>query len=148
MSTINRNFSRMTQQATLEQSYLILLKFLMLSKSRVMELGAEHGLTGMQAMMLFLLDEPRPMNNFRKVFNCDASNITGLVDGLEQKKLASRYEDPADRRIKMVRLETKGKRIRAALLRNLTTHDNPLLSKLNPSELRVFIKLLQKITSR
>ncbi len=136
----------MTQPATLEQSYLILLKFLMLSKSRVMELGAECGLTGMQAMMLFLLDKPRPMNNFRKVFNCDASNITGLVDGLEQKKLASRYEDPADRRIKMVQLEAKGKRMRTALLRNLT-HDSPLLSKLSPAELRSFTKLLQKITT-
>jgi DNA-binding MarR family transcriptional regulator len=137
----------MSQQTSLEQSYLVLLNFLMLSKRRVFELGAESGLTGMQAMMLFMLDHPRPMHNFKKVFNCDASNITGLVDGLEQKQLASRYEDQADRRIKMVKLEPKGKRARTTLLRNLSAHGSPLLSKLNPAELQTFIALLEKITT-
>src|SRR4051794_19861946 len=112
----------MTQEAALEQSYLVLIKFLLLSKKRVIDLGAEYGLTGMQALMLFQLDQPRPMNIFSKIFNCDASNVTGLVDGLEQKKLASRYEAPDDRRVKMVKLETKGKRLRTALLRRLTTN--------------------------
>jgi DNA-binding MarR family transcriptional regulator len=137
----------MSQEASLKQSYLVLVKFLLLSKRRVFELGAECGLTGMQAMMLFLLDQPRPMNNFSKLFNCDASNITGLVDGLEQKKLAQRYEDPDDRRLKMVKLEARGRRIRASLLRNLTSSGSPLLSKLSPAELRTFIELLQKLTA-
>ncbi len=137
----------MTEAANLEQSYLTLVRFLLLSKKRVIELGAAYDLTGMQALMLFQLDEPRPMHSFRKIFNCDASNITGLVDGLEQKNLASRYEDQADRRIKMVKLEAKGREVRAAMVHNLTTHDNPLLVKLDPAERRTLIKLLQKITS-
>src|SRR5580658_1613445 len=119
----------MSQAATLEQSYLVLVRFLMLSKHRVFELGADHDMTGMQAMMIFLLDEPRPMSDFKKIFNCDASNITGLVDGLEQKKLASRYEIQQDRRLKMVRLEAKGRQIRAALIQGLT-HGSPLLARL------------------
>lgn len=137
----------MSHETSLEQSYLVLLRFLMLSKRRLIELGAECDLTSMQVMMLFMLDQPRPMNNFKKIFNCDASNITGLVDGLEQKQLASRYEDPKDRRLKMVRLETKGKRVRTALLRNLTSTGSPLLSKLTPTELATFVKLLKKITA-
>jgi DNA-binding MarR family transcriptional regulator len=137
----------MSQQATLEQSYLVLVRFLLLSKHRVIELGAESGLTGMQTMMLFMLDHPCPMNNFKKVFNCDASNITGLVDGLEQKKLVSRYENRDDRRLKMVKLEGKGKRVRADLISRLTAHGSPLLSKLSPGEFRTFIKLLLKITA-
>jgi DNA-binding MarR family transcriptional regulator len=137
----------MTPQNSLEESYLVLVRFLMLSKRRVFELGDEYGLTGMQAMMLFLLDKPRPMHSFKQVFNCDASNITGLVDGLEQKKLASRYESKEDRRIKMVKLDSKGKRVRAALVRQSTAANSPLLSKLNPSELKAFIQLLRKITS-
>jgi DNA-binding MarR family transcriptional regulator len=137
----------MTTQNSLEESYLVLVRFLMLSKRRVFELGDEYGLTGMQAMMLFLLDKPRPMHSFKQVFNCDASNITGLVDGLEQKKLASRYESKEDRRIKMVKLDAKGKRVRAALVRQSTAANSPLLSKLNPGELKAFIQLLRKITS-
>ncbi|HTB48851.1 MAG TPA: MarR family transcriptional regulator [Verrucomicrobiae bacterium] len=137
----------MPKQNSLEQSYLLLIEFLMLSKRRVLELGAEFDLTGMQAMMLFLLDHPRPMNNFKKVFNCDASNITGLVDGLEQKKLASRYENQDDRRIKMVRLDAKGKRVRSDLVSRLATRDSSIFSQLSPTEFQTFIQLLQKITT-
>ncbi len=118
----------------------------MLSKHRVIELGAEYELTGMQTMMLFLLNHSRPMNNFRKIFNCDASNITGLVDGLEQKHLAARYENTNDRRLKMVKLEPKGRRLRRELVDHLTTANSPLLSKLTLQELKTFVQLLEKIT--
>jgi DNA-binding MarR family transcriptional regulator len=132
---------------TLEQSYLVLFHFLMLSKRRVFELGAKHDLTGMQTMMLVQLDHSRPMNGFKKIFNCDASNVTGLVDGLEQKSLAARYENADDRRIKMVKLTAKGKRLRATLLRQFTTHNGPILSRLTPDERQHFTQLLLKITS-
>ena len=147
MSTINYSGAVMSRESTLEQSYLVLVKFLMLSKRRVFELGAGYGLTGMQAMMIFLLDAPRPMHSFKTIFNCDASNITGLVDGLEQKQLASRYEDLKDRRIKMVKLETKGRKVRTGLVKRSATQDSPLLSKLNSAEMKTLIKLLQKVTA-
>lgn len=138
----------MQHSQSLEKSYLTLFKFLMLSKRRVFDLGTELGLTGMQTMMLFLLDVPRPMNKFRKLFNCDPSNITGLVDGLEQKQLARRYESPTDRRIKMVKLEPKGTQVRRLLMQSFMTHNSPLLSQLTTEELTTFIHLLEKITTR
>lgn len=137
----------MTAKTSIEESFLVLIEFLMLSKRRVIELGTESGLTGMQTMMLFLLSEPRPMNSFSKIFNCDASNVTGLVDGLEQKKLAARYESTKDRRIKMVRLESKGVSVRSALLTRLTKEDSPILSRLDDQEFQTFISLLQKINA-
>lgn len=130
----------------LEEAYLVLIKFLMLSKHRAIELGSDYGLTSMQTFMLLLLDRPRPMYNFKKVFNCDASNVTGLVDGLEQKELASRYEDSEDRRIKMVRLDEHGRAVRRALLRKVAAKDGPIFSRLSQDEFQDFIKLLQKIT--
>lgn len=136
----------MSEQETLEQSYLHLVEFLMLSKRRVIALGAEFDLTSMQALMLFLLDRPRPMLDFKKVFNCDASNVTGLVDGLEQKKLAARFENPTDRRIKMIKLSPKGQRVRNQLMGRLTGHSTSLLSRLSPAEFKTFISLLQKVT--
>jgi DNA-binding MarR family transcriptional regulator len=137
----------MSQATALEASYLVFIEFLMLSKQRVVELGADHDLTSMQTLMLFLLDKPRPMHNFKRIFNCDASNVTGLVDGLEQKELASRYEDKKDRRIKMVKLEPRGRRMRAALLRKLTKRQSPILSNLTEDEFQTFIALLRKITA-
>ena len=136
----------MATATSIEQSYLVLIEFLTLAKRRVIEIGSEHGLTAMQTMMLFLLDEPKAMNSFTKVFSCDASNVTGLVDGLEQKKLAKRFENPADRRIKMVELCEKGRDIRTALLRDLARQDSRLHSRLNEEEFETFIGLLQKIT--
>jgi len=137
----------MTHNTSLEESYLVFFKFMMQSKHRVIEIGNQHSLTGMQTMMIFLLDHPRPMNVFSKIFNCDASNVTGIVDGLEQKKLALRYEDKNDRRIKIVKLETRGQKLRNTLLQGFTVHNSPMLSKLNPQELQTFIDLLRKITT-
>ena len=137
----------MSQQATLEQSYLALIEFLMLSKRQIIELGGEYGLSSMQALTVILLDRPRPMNNFKTIFNCDASNVTGLVDGLEQKKLAARYENLTDRRIKMVRLKPKGVSVRTTLLSKMTGPGSYILSKLNAQEVSAFINLVQKITT-
>lgn len=136
----------MTSKITLEKSYIVLIEFLMLSKRRVIQVGDEVGLTSMQTLMLFLLNRPRPMNEFKKILNCDASNVTGLVDGLVQKGLAGRYENKDDRRIKMVQLEPRGEQIRSTLLKNLTEQDSPIQSRLTPEEFETFINLLEKIT--
>jgi DNA-binding MarR family transcriptional regulator len=139
--------SSINQKETAEQSFELLIKCMMQSKHRLIELGSRLGLTGMQAVMILLLDTPRPMNGFTKLFNCDASNVTGIVDGLEQKKLAARYPDENDRRIKMVRLSSSGKSLRKKLL-NLSVHDQEsTFFKLNTSELKTLTSLLQKITT-
>lgn len=135
----------MTKQASLEQSYLVLVHFLMMSKHRIIELGREYGLTAMQAMTLFLLERHRAMHELKAVFNCDASNITGLVDGLEAKGLATRYEDPHDRRIKLVQLSAKGSKMRTALLTR-AVDESRLLANLSDSEKTELIRLLAKIT--
>lgn len=137
----------MTPQTSLEHSYYVLIQFLMLSKHRLVELGAEHGLTGIQAITLFLLDEPRPMYSFKKIYNCDASNVTGIIDGLEEKGLVARFEPPEDRRIKVVQTTKQGRQLRSDLICTITTNENPLLARLSPTELQTLVGLLEKITA-
>jgi DNA-binding MarR family transcriptional regulator len=127
-------------------AYMDFMEFVMLMKHQVFECAARHNLTGMQALALCLLNKPRPMNNFGKVFNCDPSNITGIVDGLEQKGLVERFEDPLDRRIKMVKLCPGGDKIRLALLVELFGPKSLILGKLSPLEVTNFTKLMHKIT--
>lgn len=134
-----------SHETSLEKSYLILFHFLMMSKHRVIELGKEYDLTAMQVMTLFLLEKNRAMHELKTVFNCDASNITGLVDGLEAKGLATRDEDPNDRRIKLVHLSKKGEEMRTSLL-SRAIRESQLLSNLSDEEQRQFIDLLVKIT--
>ncbi len=74
MSTINAPLTG--DSISTEDAFIAFIKFLMLSKHRVIELGSKYGLTAMQTLTLFMLDRPCPMNALRKAFNCDASNIT------------------------------------------------------------------------
>jgi DNA-binding MarR family transcriptional regulator len=68
-------------------NYTTVMEFLLKAKHQLMSVGAEFGLTGVQSMALVLIkpDMPSPMNNLCSFFACDASNMTGIIDGLEQK---------------------------------------------------------------
>ncbi len=137
----------MNTQLTLEQSYLALIEFLMLSKQRIIEIGTNNHLSSMQTITLLLLKNPRPMGTLRRIFNCDASNITGIVDGLEQKNLATRFDINSDRRVKMIRLLPNGKKLRNILVHELTNDHHYLLGCLSEYETKNFIELIQKITA-
>jgi DNA-binding MarR family transcriptional regulator len=62
------------------------------------------------------LEQPRTMSELAQLLHCDNSNVTGIVDSLEEKALAVRKPSEVDRRIKVVELSGQGE----ALLRRLT----------------------------
>jgi len=63
------------------------------------------------------LDRPRTMSEIAAVLHCDNSNVTGIVDGLEEKGLATRRPSRSDRRVKLIALTAEGRRVRARLTR-------------------------------
>jgi len=63
------------------------------------------------------LDRPRTMSEIAAVLHCDNSNVTGIVDGLEEKGLATRRPSDGDRRVKLIELTAEGRRVRARLTR-------------------------------
>jgi DNA-binding MarR family transcriptional regulator len=63
------------------------------------------------------LDRPRTMSEIATVLHCDNSNVTGIVDGLEEKGLARREPSPGDRRVKLIALTDAGRRVRGRLIR-------------------------------
>jgi DNA-binding MarR family transcriptional regulator len=103
----------------------------------------------MQAMTLLLTTEgeSRSMGGFCKLYHCDASNITGIIDGLEQKKLVSRQGHPSDRRIKVIRLEPAGRTLRAKILQKLADSSGFLFDPLNKSETREFVTIIEKLAA-
>jgi len=129
--------------------YLSLLEFLMTSKQHIMAIGAEFGLTSIQAVTLLLVDEnrPRPMKNFCMLYHCDASNITGIVDGLEKKGLVSRQNDPNDRRIKIICLEPAGKRLQQTIIERLEAVNGFMFDPLNETEKQQFVQIVEKIAA-
>jgi DNA-binding MarR family transcriptional regulator len=63
------------------------------------------------------LDEPRTMSEIATVLHCDNSNVTGIVDVLEEKGLAIRQPSAQDRRVKLIALTAEGRRLSTRLKR-------------------------------
>jgi DNA-binding MarR family transcriptional regulator len=63
------------------------------------------------------LDRSRTMSELAALLHCDNSNVTGIVDGLEVKGLATREPSAGDRRVKLIALTAEGRRVRARLTR-------------------------------
>ncbi|MFF8956147.1 MarR family winged helix-turn-helix transcriptional regulator [Streptomyces sp. NPDC014894] len=71
--------------------------------------AAQHSLTGAQAKLLGLLTlEPMPMRRIAQRLKCEPSNVTGIVDRLEQRGLVERRADPHDRRVKLAAATDEG----------------------------------------
>jgi DNA-binding MarR family transcriptional regulator len=77
--------------------------------------AADLDLPPAQAQALANLGFPAPMRQLADVMACDASNVTGIVDGLERRGLVVRQAAPHDRRVKLVVLTEEGRRRREAL---------------------------------
>lgn len=105
--------------------------------------AAEHGLTPPQVRAIMTLREPAPMRELAERLACDKSNVTGLVDGLEQRGLVSRRADPTDRRIKQVAFTDAGRHTREALHERLYGRV-PALSNLTPDEEEQLRALLRR----
>ncbi|HSS04866.1 MAG TPA: MarR family transcriptional regulator [Solirubrobacterales bacterium] len=80
-------------------------------------IARELGLRPASFGTLRALDEPRTMSEIAAVLHCDNSNVTGIVDGLEERGLATRTASAQDRRVKLIALTAEGRRVRARLMR-------------------------------
>ena len=81
----------------------------------------EHGLTPGHVKVLTILDpdDPRPMGVMAEIMNIDASQVTWLVDRLEERGFAERRSLPNDRRVKTIALTPEGVAFRARLLEHM-----------------------------
>ncbi|HET7454623.1 MAG TPA: MarR family transcriptional regulator [Solirubrobacterales bacterium] len=70
---------------------------------------------------LRMLDRPRTMSEVATALQCDNSNVTGIVDSLEEKGLAQRRASEEDRRVKLIELTAEGRRVHARLARAFAT---------------------------
>jgi DNA-binding MarR family transcriptional regulator len=96
-----------------------------------------------QARALLRLSDPLPMRTLAEVLHCDASNVTGIVDGLESRGLVERRPDPTDRRVKHLVLTDKGRRVRTSLHARL--HKGiPGIEELTAKQQRDFREILRR----
>jgi MarR family transcriptional regulator, organic hydroperoxide resistance regulator len=128
------------------RAWQLLMRFFFAQREHLPTWGEPFGLSAVQCHLLHLIepDEPLPMSRLAAVLQCDASNVTGLIDRLEQRGIVERRPSAADRRVKVVQLTPTGARLRAQLLRRMTARPLPL-SRLGAREQRALVKILERL---
>ena len=110
------------------------------------EAAAAAGLTAPQATFLTLLSEPMSMRQFAELMGCDASNVTGIVDRLEAKRLVKRTADPKDRRVKRIARTSEGDAAAALFHKELVGGSS--LAALSPRAKRSLLQVLAELDRR
>ena len=94
-----------------------LMHWLMVSnKRRFLATGGEFDLAPQQMIALRMLGAgPRKMSELAQALFCDNSNVTGIVDRLEERGLVRREADEGDRRVKLLVLTEDGEWMRSQI---------------------------------
>ncbi len=112
-------------------------------KPRFPGIAAEFGLHPGQAICLRLLDQPRAMGELATAMHCDNSNITGIVDRLEERGLVERQPDGHDRRVKLIAPTPEGTDVRDKLTVRMAEPPEPLQG-LSDADLRALGEILRR----
>lgn len=98
----------------------------------------------LKALLSLDPDAGEPMRVLAKGWGCDASWVTGIVDGLEERGYVERRVLPSDRRVKVVHLTPAGEQAKARALERL--HDPPeSITALDPADQEALRDLLRKV---
>ena len=99
-----------SKRALAESVWRQLFDFFISTSAQRQRVLADLDLTPNDSRALHTLDprEGRTMRSLAEEWGCDASNATWIVDRLEKRGLAERWEKAGDRRVKLVVLTPAG----------------------------------------
>jgi DNA-binding MarR family transcriptional regulator len=99
----------------------------------------------MRALLTLDADHPKPMRALAEEWHCDASNVTWLVDRLEERGFVERQPDPSDRRVRAIAITKRGVQHRHKVEAKL--YDPPAeFERLSASEVATLTRILRKVT--
>ena len=129
------------------EAWSLLLRLLRADESNLLGVWAEFKLTSAQGDLLCSLEpgEPAPMVALARSLHCHDSNVTGLVDRLEQRGLIERRSNPKDRRVKLIALTKVGDTFRGRLLERLF-EPVPFIAVLTPQDKATLRDILLRAT--
>ena len=101
----------------------------------------------LKALLSLEAEAVEPMRALAKGWGCDASWVTGIVDGLEERGYVERQVLAADRRVKVVKVTALGEKAKARALERL--HEAPAsITALSLSDQTALRDLLRKVCGR
>jgi DNA-binding MarR family transcriptional regulator len=115
------------------------------SRRRFLAVASEFELSPPQVRALGVLDpdQPVPMSELAEALHCDNSNVTGIVDRLEDRGLVERRSATHDRRVKMLAVTPRGAEIRERLAERLEQPPTPL-ANLSPEDQRTLRDIMRR----
>jgi len=134
---------------TANEAWVLITELFSGQRARTMCVCSELDLAPGQLHALKWLDPdaPRPMRELAVALNCDNSNVTGIIDRLEDRGLVERRSAPHDRRVKMLVVTPKGRELRREIKARLEQAP-PELQRLSEDEQAALRDLLRKALGR
>jgi DNA-binding MarR family transcriptional regulator len=129
------------------EAWTLLVHLLRADESDYRRVWAEFDLSSAQGELLCLLEpgQPAPMVSLARSLHCHDSNVTGLVDRVEQRGLIERQSDPSDRRVKLIALTKAGETLRSRLLERIF-EPVPFIAVLTPQDKLTLRDILLRAT--
>ncbi|MGC1798763.1 MAG: MarR family transcriptional regulator [Solirubrobacterales bacterium] len=113
------------------------------NKQRLFVMAREFQLAPQQMIALRMLGaRPSKMSDLADALFCDSSNVTGIVDRLEERGLVRRQSSKKDRRVKLLILTKDGEWMRSEITKRMAQPPAPIasLSEKDQRELRDILK--------
>ena len=89
------------------------------------------------------LERPIPMGELARMLACDNSNVTGIIDRLEERGLVERRAAKRDRRVKLVALTPEGERLKESVEDRMAVPPPPI-EALSVEDQRVLRDVLRR----
>jgi DNA-binding MarR family transcriptional regulator len=121
--------------------------FFTYGRPRMMSAGQDLQLSPPQGIALRFLDQPRPMGELAAMMSCDNSNMTGIVDRMEERGLVRRASAEGDRRVKLIELTEEGQRVRGEMARRMAEPPEPIAS-LSSADQKALRDILRRALDR
>jgi DNA-binding MarR family transcriptional regulator len=137
------------RRSAASEAWVLLSELVAGQRSRKMCICSEFDLAPGQMMALKWLDpeSPVPMRELASAMACDNSNVTGIIDRLEDRGLVERRAAAHDRRVKMLVVTPAGRELRTRIKARMEEAPEPLL-RLDADEQRLLRDLLRKALDR
>lgn len=100
------------------------------------------------AVLTALADEPmRTQAALARAIGADKTRIIATLDELQERELIEREPDPADRRVRLLRLTPAGRQVYATVRAGIRAAEDDLLGDLTPADRRAFLRALQRLSA-
>ena len=141
METLNRTAA--------SEAWGLIAELFTSQRTRFLAIASEFDLAPAQLGALKALDpeNPIPMRDLALALACDNSNVTGIVDRLENRGLVERSPSASDRRVKMLVVTPEGAELRARVKQRMEEPPEPI-KRLSEAEQAHLRDLLAKAMGR